>query len=201
MFRLQDGLRPWSQIIERLLDDPLVVADLSGHNPNVFYELAIRHAVRKPVIHLIQVGETIPFDVAQNRAILLDHTDLDSAAQARRELVKQIRAVEADPTKVDTPISMAIDIQALRRSDNPADKSAAEVLALLQEVRADIRLLLQVAPRFSARVAIPSESIGNMGVDPETAAATYLENALLFLTVPSDAQGRQGRATQHEDSE
>lgn len=34
------------QIIQHLLDDPLVVADMTEHNPNVFYELAPRHAVQ-----------------------------------------------------------------------------------------------------------------------------------------------------------
>lgn len=43
-----------SQIIESLMDSPLVVADLTEHNPNVFYELAIRHALKKPIVQLIQ---------------------------------------------------------------------------------------------------------------------------------------------------
>ena len=38
------------QIVNHLMNDDLVVADLTDQNPNVFYELAIRHAVRKPVI-------------------------------------------------------------------------------------------------------------------------------------------------------
>ena len=61
------------QIIQHLLEDPLVIADLTGHNPNVFYELAVRHAARKPFIQLIQTGQNIPFDVANTRTILIDY--------------------------------------------------------------------------------------------------------------------------------
>ena len=39
-------------------------------NPNVFYELAVRHVACKPVVHLITAGEQIPFDVANMRAVL-----------------------------------------------------------------------------------------------------------------------------------
>lgn len=67
-----------TQVIQHIIDDPLVVADLSGRNPNVFYELAIRHALRKPYVQLIQRGERIPFDVAAIRTIEVDHRDLDS---------------------------------------------------------------------------------------------------------------------------
>jgi hypothetical protein len=55
------------QVIERLLDAPLVVADLSERNPNVFYELAIRHMIRKPLVQLIKSSEQIPFDVADHQ--------------------------------------------------------------------------------------------------------------------------------------
>lgn len=65
-----------SQVIQRVVNDPLVIADLTERNPNVFYELAIRHAIRKPLVQLIQKGERIPFDVAGTRTIQVDHTDL-----------------------------------------------------------------------------------------------------------------------------
>src|SRR5690242_1093880 len=41
-----------SQIIQYLVESPLVVADLTGRNPNVFYELAVRHATGKPVVQM-----------------------------------------------------------------------------------------------------------------------------------------------------
>src|SRR5687768_15224932 len=56
------------QIIEYLVESPVVVADMTNHNPNVFYELAARHAARKPVIHLIREGQRIPFDVTTQRS-------------------------------------------------------------------------------------------------------------------------------------
>ena len=33
-----------SQVIQHIVDDDLVIADLTDRNPNVFYELALRHA-------------------------------------------------------------------------------------------------------------------------------------------------------------
>ena len=79
-----------SQVIQHIIDDPLVIADLTGHNPNVFYELALRHALKKPVVQIIHAEDSIPFDVATSRMIKVDHRDLDSAAQAKDEIVKQI---------------------------------------------------------------------------------------------------------------
>ena len=35
-----------TQIINLIMESPLVIADLTDSNPNVFYELAIRHAIR-----------------------------------------------------------------------------------------------------------------------------------------------------------
>lgn len=124
-----------SQVIQHVVDDPLVIADLTGRNPNVFYELALRHAIRKPLVQLIKKGEQIPFDVAAMRTISVDHHDLDSVEEAKREIVKQIEAAEAPDGKLETPISVALDLQSLRQSDDPERRSLAEALATLSEIR------------------------------------------------------------------
>lgn len=125
-----------SQVIQHIVDDPLVIADLTGRNPNVFYELALRHAIKKPIVQIIHSTETIPFDVAASRTVHVDHRDLDSVARAKEEITRQIRAVERNPTDVDTPISVAVELQSLRKSDNPLEKSYAEILAMLTDIRA-----------------------------------------------------------------
>jgi hypothetical protein len=136
-----------SQIIQHLLEDDLVIADLSGRNPNVFYELAVRHAVKKPVVQIIQSGESIPFDVAATRTIQVDHHDLDSVAQCRDGLARQIKSVEQDPSEVDSPISVAVDLQSLRQSENPLEKSNAEILSMLQDIRSMISETIGAARR------------------------------------------------------
>ncbi|PMQ02716.1 hypothetical protein DyAD56_22840 [Dyella sp. AD56] len=127
-----------SQVIQHIVEDPLVIADLTDRNPNVFYELAIRHAIRKPLVQLIKKGEQIPFDVAGTRTIHVDHRDLDSVEEAKREIGSQIRALENDSSKLETPISVSLDLQMLRQSDNPEQRSLADVLSAVTELRSSV---------------------------------------------------------------
>ena len=112
-----------SQVIQRILNDPLVVADLSEHNANVFYELALRHATKKPLVQLIAKGERIPFDVAGMRTITVDHRDLESVEVTKQEIAAQVRAMEKAGEAIESPVSVSMDLQALRQSDKPQDRS------------------------------------------------------------------------------
>lgn len=97
------------QIIDYIMRSRLVIADLSFHNPNVFYELALRHAIKLPIVQLIRSTDKLPFDVNQMRTISIDTTDIYSLVPRidsyRAEVANQVRrALEADYV-VDTPIS------------------------------------------------------------------------------------------------
>ncbi len=124
-----------SQVIQHVLEDSLVVADLTDRNPNVFYELALRHAVRKPLVQLVRTGEKLPFDIAGMRTISVDHEDLDSVAEAIEEIGRQVTASEGKPGEIETPVAVALDLQSLRKSDKPEDRSLANILSELTEIR------------------------------------------------------------------
>jgi len=98
------------QIIEHIVHAKLVVADLSFHNPNVFYELAIRHACRKPTVQIIQVCDKIPFDVSPVRTIVIDNTDIYSLIPQlesyKSEISNQIRKALESGAEADNPISV-----------------------------------------------------------------------------------------------
>lgn len=98
------------QVIEHLLRSRLVIADLSFHNPNVFYELALRHAVRLPIVQIIRAGERIPFDIHQMRTIVIDNRDIYALVPKietyRSEIATQVRSALEAKAEVDTPISV-----------------------------------------------------------------------------------------------
>lgn len=98
------------QVIEYIMRARLVIADLSFHNPNVFYELALRHAVKRPIVQIIRAADPIPFDINQMRTIQIDTSDIYSLVPRidsyRAEIANQVRrALEAD-SNIDTPISI-----------------------------------------------------------------------------------------------
>ena len=97
------------QIVEYLLKSRLVIADLSFHNPNVFYELAIRHAARLPVVQLIRASDRVPFDLNQVRTIKIDTSDIYALVPKidtyRAEIGNQVRRALEDPDSVDNPIT------------------------------------------------------------------------------------------------
>ncbi|MET7891803.1 hypothetical protein [Streptomyces mirabilis] len=72
------------QIHRRLHEDGIVIADVSGGNPNVMYELGFRIGCGKPVILIGENGD-LPFDIAQLRTIRFRRTD-SSLHEARDQL-------------------------------------------------------------------------------------------------------------------
>jgi hypothetical protein len=124
-----------SQVIQHIIEDPIVIADLTGRNPNVFYELAIRHALRKPFVQIIQEGEEKPFDVAGIRTIEVNHHDLDSAQSAREQIIGQINSMKGEGYQVSSPISVTIDTDVLRRSGKPEQRQLADVLSAIDDMR------------------------------------------------------------------
>jgi len=154
-----------NQIIEHLLDDDLVVADLSGLNPNVFYEVAVRHAVQKPIVHLITAGEEIPFDVANMRAVPYALDDPDALEEAQEELARKVRSIEeADWIAAANPISAAREVSLLQGSEQPEARAAGDILAAVGELRDEVRGLAKRVPS-SGRPTILRERVAQYLID------------------------------------
>jgi hypothetical protein len=99
-----------TQVLEYLKRSRLAIADLSYLNPNVFYEVALRHALRLPVVQLIRKADRLPFDVNQSRTLVFDTTDIYSLIPKlqtyRAEIASQARKALEDPESVGNPVSI-----------------------------------------------------------------------------------------------
>lgn len=99
-----------SQVLEYLKRSRLAIADLSYLNPNVFYEVALRHALRLPVVQLIRKADRLPFDVNQSRTLVFDTSDIYTLIPKlqtyRAEIASQARKAMEDPESVGNPVSI-----------------------------------------------------------------------------------------------
>ena len=80
-------------IIQSIGRSALIIADLTGGNPNVYYELGIAHGLRRQVILMTQKIESLPFDLRSYRVIeySLHLRDARRASARLRELAAGVR--------------------------------------------------------------------------------------------------------------
>ncbi len=57
------------KMVRSLLEADIVIADLTGRNPNVNYELGIAHSFGRRVVVLVDSAKSLPFDTKDERAI------------------------------------------------------------------------------------------------------------------------------------
>jgi hypothetical protein len=197
------------QLLAAVADSDLVVADLTDHDANVFYELAVRHAAQRPVVQLIDSSQRPPFDLADMRTIHLDIRDLDSAEEARRQLEDQIERANAS-SPVDTPIASAKAMKTLWESQEPAAPILAEALNEIRALEQERIRRSSSADGAAAEAARPPGLQGNSAqlsfpgqqLFPGRPLFTGLPSAFTPAGGPSDAAklGPEDNGKRGEDS-
>lgn len=142
------------QIVERLISATVVIADLAGTNPNVFYELGIRHALQKWTIHLFEDVSEIPFDIHDYRAIKIG-TGARAAAEAQNELRRALQHIKDRPTEsVKTPFTEGIELELTSAAIAGGEASTEQrILGELTELRDEIRQANAAIPARRPRPA------------------------------------------------
>jgi hypothetical protein len=129
-----------AQAVQHCLKAKAAVADLTGGNPNVYYELSVRHGAQLPVVLIAEEGTKLPFDISQSRVIFFDHTDLTSAGSAREMLQEQIEASLTGAP--DNPISDGMRLAELT-GGNPEEQTLASIVEQLGRVATTVERLDQ----------------------------------------------------------
>ena len=152
-FIADPGVIP-DQITSHVKNCALVVADLTDHNSNVFYELGIRHSTQKPVVQMIATGQKIPFDVSVIRTVFFDISDPDSVEKARTDLMGFVQSIETKPVEIDVAISRAASLKILQEQPNPGSRNRKQIRRDdLRRLEAMLEITLAVYSRTIVRKA------------------------------------------------
>ena len=95
------------EIIEQIISADLVIADLPGSNPNVFYELGICHTIGKKVITLCDqesyekdYNKKLPFDISSLNTIFYKK-DLDGPQELVNKLIDYIKLMRPEESHLN----------------------------------------------------------------------------------------------------
>jgi len=129
-------------IIKRIDDADLIVADLTDQNPNVFYELAIAHGWAKPTIHIMTRGQDIPFDISDLRTIEYDLTDPESVDKTISSIAGMAQRVFEEDYRAITPMTQYRAFENASSSLSPEAAQTVvmkEILARLSDLETTLR--------------------------------------------------------------
>lgn len=107
------------QVIEHILTADLVIANLSELNPNVMYELAVRHCTQLPVVALAVEGTRLPFDISDERTVFYTN-DMRGVVELVPALRAAIDAV-VQRGETDNPVSRVLKNRVLIDSLDQGD--------------------------------------------------------------------------------
>ncbi len=92
-------------IIKDLDSSYIVLADLTDQNPNVFYELGIRHALQPRTILVAQDRKYIPFDLRGYANHIYDWQSTAGRKKFRRKIIEILKDIDKDSERSDNPVS------------------------------------------------------------------------------------------------
>ncbi|HDX9660574.1 TPA: hypothetical protein ROY05_005315 [Bacillus toyonensis] len=131
------------QVIESILESDLAIANLTTLNPNVMYELAIRHAVRKPVIQILQKGTNkLPFDVIEERTIFYKN-DMSGVIELAKEL-REMLPLALNETEPDNPIYRVAKRKAIMQNITANDEPSKYLFEQMNSIQNQISKLTSV---------------------------------------------------------
>jgi hypothetical protein len=142
----------------------LILADLTGKNPNVFYELGLAHALAKPAILIAESMDEVPFDLQSLRVLVYDKNLPRWGDDLQERITKAIQEVLASPIEAVLPTFLTVSTDSRPISITQQEKDMLEIKREMDLLRNE----------FSALRVSPIESDNNLNLVASIIAKNYM---------------------------
>ncbi|MBL8131762.1 MAG: hypothetical protein JNL42_07880 [Anaerolineae bacterium] len=151
-----------TDIVQELYTAEIVIADLSEGNPNVFWELGVRHVLAKSgTVTIIDENHNIPFDLGQYRTIKYSTSNLGSISEVVLQIADAIRKRLADVNRSDNAVHDVVPSLPVRFAPSEAGSEIAQL-------KDRVNLLTKENEKLSAQLSEidPNRTLAVGDIDP-----------------------------------
>lgn len=164
-------------ILDALNKANVVIADLTDNNPNVFYELGVRHTLTNRTILISQGEEHIPFDLRPYPVAFYDDSP-KKIALFKNQIKNKLHDIETNPERLDNPVSdflehKNIDLLSAQKSEN-----CKKLTALISELSKNLDNLEHILKMAEDNQRLRKKKDGGQ---TSTAAVRYYTTCLDLL--------------------
>ena len=121
-------------IWEYINKSKILIADITGSNANVMYELGLAHAIAKPVIIISDTIDSVPFDLRYLRLLLYDMQNPNWSEDLKVRISNSIEEIIASPTD-----SILAAFLTIRPNIAETDQISAELIEIKQLILSQIQ--------------------------------------------------------------
>lgn len=171
-----------TDIVTRIMHSDYVVADVSYPNPNVFYELGLRHACRAgTVIIKDREAPRVPFDIAHLRYIEYENTG-SGLKELANQLEKYFDFLDRNPHRPDNHFQELAKLTSYEfpkySKEEPSSPEIDMMMALM-----DSPEMLDIIARQSAGEEVDQGEIFRLVATNPTVARPFLESLVKAGTI------------------
>lgn len=143
------------EIITALLVSPIVVADLTDKNPNVYWELGVRQSFKHCTVTIVEGGTELPFDLSVKGTLPYYPKDHLKNAKFCRDFKEAISDCLAYPDKPDSQVLETISGRGTLFEIFRRDEAIRRLDAVLSELKENERVIDEVLKTAKKTKKIP----------------------------------------------
>ncbi len=125
-------------ILNELNTADVVIADLTDRNPNVFYELGVRHTLRNRTILVAQNEDDIPSDL-QSYWVVIYEKGLAGVENFKRKIREILKGMRDNPEKADSPVFDFLIAKNITLLSQEKSATVKKLTALLSELSYNLK--------------------------------------------------------------